>query len=165
VRLAHFRPGKSQRLEGLEVGLGLARQPDLGEDGDAIAQRLGIDVGMIAPDEAGLFESADPPEARRRRYPGATRQVDIGHSSIGLQVAQDSAIDLVELDAAHPISLETCASRGNARPPSGASAICGSPWYYTVIILQVVAGEAASLPGRARQGYHRGGVSRGEAVA
>jgi hypothetical protein len=40
VRLAHFRPGKNQSLERLEIDLGLARQPDLGNDRDRETERL-----------------------------------------------------------------------------------------------------------------------------
>src|SRR6185437_15122560 len=101
VRFAYLGPTMGQRLEGLEIGLGLARQPDLGEDGDAEAQILRIDVGMISADEARLFERAHPAQARGCRNASPPGQLDIGHSAIGLQVAQDPAVDLVQLDAAH----------------------------------------------------------------
>ena len=42
---------------------------------------------------------------RRRQggaeMPGAVGQLDIGHPPVGLKIAQDPSIDLVELDASH----------------------------------------------------------------
>src|SRR3546814_5742340 len=55
------------------VGFRLAGEADLGEDGDAEAERLGIEVGMI----------------------------DVGHPPIILQIPEDSAVDAVQLDPPH----------------------------------------------------------------
>src|SRR3546814_18692958 len=55
------------------VGFRLAGEADLGEDGDAEAERLGIEVGMI----------------------------DVGHPPIILQIPEDSAVDEVQLDPPH----------------------------------------------------------------
>src|SRR5260221_1280054 len=134
VRLAHLGPGERQGFERLQVRLGLARQPDLGEDGDAEAQQFRIDVGMISADEAGLLERAHAPQARRRRDARALGEIDIGHAATGLQVTQDASIDLVELDAAHRRISEENRRR--------------AAWYYTVIILQVTLAAATRLQAR-----------------
>ena len=98
VALADLGPALHQGLEGAQVVLRLARQADLGEDGDAEAERRGVEVGVIAADEAGLLERAHAPQAGRRRDAGPLGQLDIGHAAVGLQVAQNVPIDPVELD-------------------------------------------------------------------
>ena len=55
----------------LEVAVLLAGQPDKDKAGDFKAQRLGVQVGVIALDEAGLLQGADAAQAGRRRDAGA----------------------------------------------------------------------------------------------
>jgi len=52
VALPHLGPGPHGILEGLQIVFGLGIQPDLGEHGDVEAQHLGLQVGVIAADEA-----------------------------------------------------------------------------------------------------------------
>src|SRR6185437_1311088 len=99
--LAHLGPGSDQRLEGFEIGLGLSRKPNLGEDRDAEAERFRIDLGMVAADIARLFQGADAPQAWWRRDSGSLGEVNVSHTAIGLQIAQDAAVDAIELAAAH----------------------------------------------------------------
>ena len=106
VGLADLGPGLRQRLEGLEIGLGLAAETHLSKHRDAETQRLGIDVGVIPPDKGGLLERTHAALAGRRRDAGALGQIDIGHAAIRLKIAQDPSIDLIKLDSAHPIRLD-----------------------------------------------------------
>ena len=71
------------------------------EHGDAVAERLGIDVGVIAADISGLLERAHAAQARRGGNAGAARQLDIGHAAVVLQVPQYPPVDPVEPDVAH----------------------------------------------------------------
>src|SRR5580658_1108161 len=165
VHLAHLGPGEGQDLEGLEIRLRLAREADLGEDRDAEAQRLGIDVGVVAPNEAGLLERAHAPEAGRRRDAGALRQIDVGHATGRLQIAQNASIDLVELDAAHRIVSERRYSceLGRAAATAGTGVMNGgAPSYYKVIILQAALASGIGLPAHhtGAKGGRAGSTSR-----
>src|SRR5690349_18344475 len=82
MRLAHLGPGSDQRLEGFEIGLGLSRKPNLGEDRDAEAERFRIDLGMVAADIARLFQGADAPQAWWRRDSGSLGEVNVSHTAI-----------------------------------------------------------------------------------
>ena len=101
VALADMGPGAHQLLERLEVGLRLADQPDMGEDGDAESHRLGVDLGVIALYEAGLLQRPHPAQAGRRGNSGALGQIDVCHPAIGLQIGQDAKIDSVQFGAPH----------------------------------------------------------------
>ena len=81
----------------LEVGLGLAGQPDKGENLNRIAQSLGIQIGVIAADDSRFLEPADTAKAGRRRNAGALCQIHIGHASVILQIAENLPVDRVEL--------------------------------------------------------------------
>ena len=101
VALAHLGPVTDGGLEGFQVRFGLRRKPDLGEDGNVEAERLGIQVGVITEDIAGFLQGPDAPQAWRRRNAGAARQLHIGDSAIGLKVVEDAAVDPVEFDPLH----------------------------------------------------------------
>ncbi|CAA7623893.1 Extracellular ligand-binding receptor (modular protein) [Magnetospirillum sp. LM-5] len=101
VALAHLGPGQHQLLECLEIGLGLAVQADMGENGDVEAQGVRLDLGVVAADIARLFQGADTAKAGRCGNAGTPRQFDVGHPTVGLQIRQDSAVDPVELDPLH----------------------------------------------------------------
>jgi hypothetical protein len=58
---------------------------------------------MISADHPGLFESAYPAQARRRRDADPPRQLDIGHPPVAQQVPQYAAVDTVEPDSPHPV--------------------------------------------------------------
>jgi hypothetical protein len=73
----------------------------MGEDRDAEAHRLGVDLGVIALYETGLLQRPHPAQARRRRNPGAFGQFDIGHPPVALQIGQDAKIDSVQFGAPH----------------------------------------------------------------
>src|SRR4051812_46116474 len=85
VALAHFLPAAGALLEMLEIRVLLAGEADKDEAGDLEAQRLPVQLGMIALDEARLFQGADAAQAGRRGDPGAARQLDIGDAAVGLQ--------------------------------------------------------------------------------
>ena len=81
----------------LEVGILLAGQADKDEAGHLEAQRLAVQIGVIALDEAGLLQRAHAAQAGRRGDLGAARQFDIGDAAIGLQFGQNAQIDGIEL--------------------------------------------------------------------
>ena len=56
VALAHLGPVLDHFLEGDQIVLGLAVQADESEDRDLVAERLRIDVRVVAANETGLFE-------------------------------------------------------------------------------------------------------------
>src|SRR3546814_2218949 len=79
--------------------LPISVQPDHGKHGDAVAELLRVEFGMVAADIAGLFEGAGPPQAGRGGDADPLGEFDIGHAPVGLQVGEDLAVDQVELDA------------------------------------------------------------------
>jgi hypothetical protein len=97
VALAHLRPAPDACLEGLEVGLFLAGQADEDEARHLIAQRPGIEIGVITFDVTRLFQGAHAAQAGGRRDLGPARQFDIGDAPIGLELGKDAAVDGVEL--------------------------------------------------------------------
>ena len=60
VSFAHFGPSRYQLLEGLQIGLSLAGEADLSKNGYSVAERFGREISVIAANDAGLFEGADP---------------------------------------------------------------------------------------------------------
>src|SRR6185312_3875805 len=97
VALAHFRPTAHPLLEMLEIGVLLAGEADKDEAGDGIAQRLAVQIGMIAFDIAGLLQSPHPAQTGRRGDLGAAGQFHIGDAAIRLQLLEDAQINGVEL--------------------------------------------------------------------
>src|SRR3546814_5481136 len=71
-----------QGLETVQHGLGLAVEADQGEEGDLEAERLGVELGVVALDVAGLLQGAHAPEAGRRGDAGAARQLHVGDPPI-----------------------------------------------------------------------------------
>ena len=101
MAFADLIPAGDTFLEGDEIGLGLAVQPDIGKYGDAKAQRLGIKIGVIAPDTTGFLQRTDTAQAGRWRDAGVLRQFHIGHAAAILEIAHDLEVDLVEFDSGH----------------------------------------------------------------
>ena len=62
-------------------------------DLEAAADRGRVDVGVVAADHAGLLERADAAQARGRREPHALGQLDVREAPVGLQMAQNCAIE------------------------------------------------------------------------
>src|SRR3546814_16113051 len=85
-----LRPAADQGLETVQHGLGLAVEADQGEEGDLEAERLGVELGVVALDVAGLLQGAHAPEAGRRGDAGAARQLHVGDPPILLEVLQRS---------------------------------------------------------------------------
>jgi hypothetical protein len=56
---------------------------------------------MVRPDNAGLFERADPAQAWRGGESYHLRQFYVGHPPIFLQLAEDLQVDLIEFLARH----------------------------------------------------------------
>ena len=81
------------RLERLDGGAVLERQLDVHGDLEAAADRRRVDVGVVAADHAGALERPHAAQARRGREPDALGQLDVREPPVGLQVAQDCAIE------------------------------------------------------------------------
>src|ERR1700679_447298 len=97
VTLPHFRPAPRAFLEMLEIAILLAGQPDKDKAGDFKAQRLAVQFGVIALDEARLLQRADAAQAGWRGDLGAARQFHIGDAAIGLELRQYAKINGVQL--------------------------------------------------------------------
>jgi len=59
-------------------------QPDHGEHLHLKTKRAAFHVGVVAADEACLFQGADPAQARWRRDTHPLGQLHIGHAAIRL---------------------------------------------------------------------------------
>ena len=55
---------------------------------------------MITADNAGILQTANTAQAGRRRNAGALRQIDIGHPTIILQIAENLPVDTIQLHLA-----------------------------------------------------------------
>jgi hypothetical protein len=62
---------------------------------------MGIDLGVVALDEAVLFQGPDPAQTGGCGNTRPLRQIDIGHPAIVLKVIEDSPVDPVEFDPLH----------------------------------------------------------------
>jgi hypothetical protein len=64
----------------------------------AEAQHLLVEPRVIAVDESGLLQGADPAQAGRRRYSDASGQLDIGHAAFRLELLENEPVRGVETD-------------------------------------------------------------------
>jgi MFS family permease len=125
VTLAHRAPVARLILEFLQIGVGLARKPDEDEAGDFIAERPGVQFGVIPLDETRLFQRPHAPETRRRRNLRPARQLHIGDSAVVLQFGKNAHVDGVELVALHVWSLDGDFGSPLARGGDGRNKISG----------------------------------------
>ena len=77
------------------VARSLQRQLDVHRDLEAAADRGGVDVGVVAADHAGALQRAHAAQARRGREADALGELDVREPPVGLQVAEDCAIEPV----------------------------------------------------------------------
>ncbi len=98
VALSHDRPAPHPFLEGHEIGLGLAVEPDHGEHGEFETKLLGIENGAVAGDQPLLLERPHPPETGWRRDSRPPRQLHIGDPPVFLQLVQNAPVGLVQLE-------------------------------------------------------------------
>ena len=66
-----------------------------------ILQRLAVQLGMIALDEARLLQRTDAAQAGWRGDLGAARQLHIGDAAVGLQLGQYAQVYGVQLAGIH----------------------------------------------------------------
>src|SRR5450432_184202 len=90
----------------LEIAILLTGQADKDKTRDLKAQRLAIQLGVIATDIAGLLQRTDAAQAGWRGDLGAARQFHIGDAAIGLELRQNAQVDSVQLAGVHgdPVS-------------------------------------------------------------
>src|SRR6185312_10048756 len=88
-------------LEGNEIGLGLAVQPNHGEGRNIEAERPVIQDRGEALDDACLLERTHPAQTRRRRDAYLAGKLDIGDAPVGLKLAQDSPVGGIEAGGTH----------------------------------------------------------------
>ncbi len=60
-----------------------------------------VDLRVIALDQAGLFERADPAQTRRGGYAHPARQFDVRHAPVRLQFGEDHPVNRVEFREGH----------------------------------------------------------------
>src|SRR5580704_2456799 len=92
----HERFAAHEILERLEIGFGLARQMHHGKNGDLVAELLFVEQRPVALDVARLLKRTDTAKAGRRGNADPARELDIGDSTVLLQLFQDLAVDGVE---------------------------------------------------------------------
>ena len=90
------RRSRDVLLERAQLLLRLALEADQDPHDDAVAERGGIEVGMVAADHPRLLQRLDPPEAGRRGETDALGQFDVGHPAIVLKQREDLPVDPVQ---------------------------------------------------------------------
>jgi hypothetical protein len=79
-----------------EVPVILLIEPDAHKGGDRQADGLGIDQRDVTRNDTAGFQLADAAQAGAGRQANLVRQFLIGHSTIGLQRVENSAVDLIQ---------------------------------------------------------------------
>ena len=98
ITFAHHIPAANQRFKFLKICFRLAGQANKGKNGDSIAQRFRVDIGMIALNNVGIFQRSYTPQAGRGRNTGILCQFHIGHPAIFLQVMQNLLINRIKFE-------------------------------------------------------------------
>ena len=100
--LAHLARAGHRLFERLLGGLGVQGQSDghIGDEADP--QFRWLEHGAIAADDAIGLQPLQPAQAGRHRQADQFRQLHHGDAAIGLQRAEDFAVDIVELERVHP---------------------------------------------------------------
>src|SRR6202795_3079484 len=96
IAFQHLVPFRDRLGKTIEVLLLLPRQLDRDEDADMQAERFLVDGCDIARDHAARFQQFHPAMARRYRQADLVGQFLHGHAAVGLQQAEDFAVDGVE---------------------------------------------------------------------
>lgn len=94
---AHDRPAAGAVGEGFQVDFRLAVEADEAEGDDVHAERWRVEQRAVALDDALVLEALDAAQAGRGGDADPARQLDIGHASVILQLAQDLPVDGVEI--------------------------------------------------------------------
>ena len=68
--------------KGLEIGFGLMLEPDHAEGDKVEAELRAVQHGVIALDDARLFQLAHPAQAGRRGNADPVGKLDIGHAPV-----------------------------------------------------------------------------------
>ncbi|KAG1389194.1 hypothetical protein G6F59_015646 [Rhizopus arrhizus] len=96
VALQHVGQFQRRAPQLLEDVAGLVGQADLHEHQQAGLHRRRVEVGVVAGDHCFALEPAHALGARGGRQPDPLTQLGEGNAALGLQDAQDLAVDLVQ---------------------------------------------------------------------
>src|ERR1700675_1831068 len=96
IALQHLVPFRDRFRKTVEILFLLPRQLDRDEDADMQAERLLVDGRDVARDHAALLQQLHPAMARRHRQADLVGQLLHGHAAVGLQQAEDLAVNGVE---------------------------------------------------------------------
>ena len=96
IAFQHLVPFRDRLGKTVEVFFLLPRQLDRDEDADMQAERFLVDGGDVARDHAALFHELDAAMARRHRQADLVGEFLHGGAAVGLQQAEDFAVDGVE---------------------------------------------------------------------
>src|SRR6185437_1732705 len=96
VTFQHLVPFRDRLGKAVEVLFLLPRQFDRDEDADMQPERFLVDGGDVTRDHAALLQKPDPAVARRDREADLVGELLYGHAAVGLEQAEDFAVDGVE---------------------------------------------------------------------
>lgn len=84
-------------FEGDNVRASVPDEPHASEDPQTATDRCGIDQRLVTADYSGLFQSANPPQARRRRETDACSELVIADPAVLLERGQYRPVDVVHI--------------------------------------------------------------------
>lgn len=97
VAFPDLRQLRDMVFKGQEIDLCLTFQRHHCKNGDAVAERLGIEIGVIALDDPVILQRTDPAQAGRCRQACTGSKFDVGNTPVMLQVAEYQSISCVKL--------------------------------------------------------------------
>src|SRR6185437_429921 len=115
VAVADDRGAPRALLEGDEIRLGLAMQPDHGKCGDIETERFVVEDGGEALDDPGLLERTHAAQAGGRRDTHLARKLDIGDTPVSEKLAQDQPIGCIKARSTH-VGPSSHSTAPNAQP-------------------------------------------------
>ena len=95
-------------LERFEVVFGLAFQAYHRKNGYGVAQRSGVDVGMVGLDRPLSLERSQPALASWCGKASFGREIDIGYPPVSLQFGQKLQIYRIEVQIRHVRDISIC---------------------------------------------------------
>jgi hypothetical protein len=97
MALDDFRHIAYRRFKTGEIVGSVVRERDFREYQKHVAKLAQMQLGSIAGDVAGAFQTLDPGQARAWRKPDRIGEIDIGDASVLLQFGEDLKVYSVQL--------------------------------------------------------------------